>query len=198
MPEGVTMRCLMFAEERAETTETLASLLGECGLGVTLCAEQEDWLGSLGAHRWQTLVIDASRESHGVTGLLAQSRQACPETPVLILVRQGDTATAVRAVKAGAANCIEIPITPARRHAVRDILCGQTDHALQDLWACLTPVEQTVLRHVLSSRTNRQIAELLKRSPRTIEVHRRHIMEKLDAGNLVELVKQAYAYQRWP
>ncbi|MDI6451629.1 LuxR C-terminal-related transcriptional regulator [Anaerobaca lacustris] len=57
----------------------------------------------------------------------------------------------------------------------------------------LTPVATTVLQHILKGRTNRQIAEALRRSPRTIEVHRRHIMRKLGASTIVDLIRAASA-----
>lgn len=164
MPEGATRRCLVFTEERGETTEALAALLGECDLSATLCAGPQEWRSLLGVQRWHTLVIDASRESR----------------------------------------CGMSLVTPVRQYALRTLLCRSTDGGGRDLRARLTPVEQTVLHHVLSSRTNRQIANLLNRSPRTIEVHRRHIMEKVGAANLVELVRKTidtgiiHSGQRWP
>ncbi len=47
------------------------------------------------------------------------------------------------------------------------------------------------MHHVLAGQTSQQISVVMCRSPRTIHVHRRHIMAKLGATNLVELVKQA-------
>jgi DNA-binding NarL/FixJ family response regulator len=47
-----------------------------------------------------------------------------------------------------------------------------------------------VLRLIISGKSNREIAQLLHRSIRTIEVHRNHIMHKLAAENVVDLVKR--------
>jgi DNA-binding CsgD family transcriptional regulator len=51
-------------------------------------------------------------------------------------------------------------------------------------------MERTVLGYLLEGHTNREIADAMCRSPRTIEVHRRHIMKKFGAANLVELLRQ--------
>jgi two-component system response regulator TtrR len=57
----------------------------------------------------------------------------------------------------------------------------------------LTEREITVLRFILQGKSNKEIAHVLHRSVRTVEVHRSHIMRKLDADNVVDLVKRATA-----
>jgi DNA-binding NarL/FixJ family response regulator len=94
-------------------------------------------------------------------------------------------------MKAGAADCVEAPIAPARLLAAVAAMRERADRRSDDLRMPLTRGERIVLRHVLEGRTTRQIADLLCRSPRTIEVHRKHILKKLGAANLIELVKQA-------
>jgi DNA-binding NarL/FixJ family response regulator len=56
----------------------------------------------------------------------------------------------------------------------------------------LTPAEARVLQLILDGKSNRQIAAMLHRSERTVEVHRSHLMAKLDAHNLVELVRKVF------
>ena len=67
------------------------------------------------------------------------------------------------------------------------------DGAMQDVTASkiLTEAELMVLRLVLQGKTNKDIAEELKRSVRTIEEHRSHIMHRMGVNNLVELAKEA-------
>ena len=190
MPEGITA-CLLFTQDGAKAMEAFASSLMERGIDVTLSRHPGQCLALLGARRWQFLVVDADGGADEGLHVLAQARWTCPEVPALVLVRQGDMETAVAAIKAGAADCIETPIVPARLYSFMDALETRADGRREDLWVRLTPVEQTILHHILNGRTNRQIADLLCRSPRTIEAHRRRIMEKLEASNLVELVKQA-------
>ena len=53
--------------------------------------------------------------------------------------------------------------------------------------------DKIILRLILQDKTNKEIAKLLHRSIRTIEVHRSHIMRKLDVYSIVDLVKRAAA-----
>jgi PAS domain-containing protein len=70
---------------------------------------------------------------------------------------------------------------------------GYLEGAIWDITASkiLTPTENKILELVMQGKSNKEIAFQLKRSIRTIEDHRAHIMQKLDAHNLVELTKKA-------
>ncbi|HNS21188.1 MAG TPA: LuxR C-terminal-related transcriptional regulator, partial [Sedimentisphaerales bacterium] len=125
--------------------------------------------------------------------LLADVARACPEVPALVLVRRGDVATTVRAIRSGAADCIEMPVTAARLLLAIDSLDTQTVHRRAGLHANLTRTERVVLHHVLNGLTSQQIGKMLCRSPRTIHVHRRNIMAKLGAASIIELVKLEHA-----
>lgn len=58
----------------------------------------------------------------------------------------------------------------------------------------LSKTEMRVLRLIIEGYSTREMAEILFRSPNTIESHRRHIMNKLEAANVAELINKAYAY----
>lgn len=183
------MECLVFADGDEQTAETLASVLTDEGIRVTRPLELDECFDLLARHRWGCLVL-AGGETPGMLDALSESRWIYPEVPVVVLVRHGDTETAVRAMKAGAADCVETPVKTARLCSAVAILCRQATRELPGCRTRLTRVERTVLGHILEGRTNRQIADAICRSPRTIEVHRRHIMKKFGATNLVELLKQ--------
>ena len=190
MPDGVA-QCLMLVNGGGGVAETLTSALGRRGVRVTRAVQPRECLDLLATRRWGCLAVDADGAADEVLDVLSQSRRVHPEVPVLVLVRHGDTRTAVQAMKAGAADCVETPIDTARLVAAVIDLCRQAADASSGCHDPLTPMERTVLEHVLAGRTNQQIADMLCRSPRTIEVHRHHIMKKLGVSNLVELVKQA-------
>lgn len=68
---------------------------------------------------------------------------------------------------------------------------GGGDEVTVGGFGALTHREREVLRHVVSGETNKEIAARLGLSYRTVEVHRRHIMEKVGARNAAELVRLA-------
>ena len=158
---------------------------------MTRSAELRECLDLLGGRRWRFLILNASDNAPGSLDVLSRAHQSCPDVPVLVLVRRGDVQTAVRAMKTGAADCVETSVECDRLLAAVAGLCGREDRSSHDLWLHLTRGERIVLWHILAGRTNRQIGEALCRSARTVEVHRHHIMKKLGATTLVELVKRA-------
>jgi DNA-binding NarL/FixJ family response regulator len=90
-------------------------------------------------------------------------------------------------------DCLEKPVTIESLVPAVNELFGLIKARASDSKKALTSAEATVLRHVLQGRTNRQIGQSLHRSPRTIEVHRSHIMRKLGASTIVDLVRAASA-----
>ncbi|MCU0918006.1 MAG: LuxR C-terminal-related transcriptional regulator [Planctomycetes bacterium] len=181
---------LLFAPGRAATVQALTALLAARGIGTRHSATLEECLDQLGVRPWRFLILDASREPHSVLDVLTQARRAHLDVPAFVLVSQGDIGTAVQMTKAGAADCLETPLAAPRLHSFVSALHEKVDRAPGNPWARLTPVEQVILQHILNGRRNRQIADLLSRSPRTVEVHRRHIMAKLGAVSVVTLVKK--------
>lgn len=77
------------------------------------------------------------------------------------------------------------------------LAAGTIEGALYDITASkvLTKVEKKVLDIILQGKSNKEIANILNRSIRTIEDHRAHIMQKLNAQNLVELVQKGQSFK---
>jgi two-component system, LuxR family, response regulator FixJ len=186
--EGIS-ECLLFTGEGEGTVDTLVSVLGERGIRVTWSTVLKTCFDLLATHRWQLLVLDGDEADSNVLDVLARCRRGYPDIPVLVLVEHGDMGAAVEVMKAGAADCLQKPVDGTRLLAAVTAL--ERRMSLDVLNAAhLTPTERTVLGHVLEGHTNQQIADALCRSCRTIEVHRRHVMKKLGATNLVDLVKR--------
>lgn len=149
------------------------------------------------------IVLDRRLPDADGLELLAEARLARPDLAVILLTGHGDVGTAVRAMKEGAADFIEKPFEPralldrvasvlalaAERHASLQMAQGA-----QALLQKLTPRERQVLDALVEGLPHKVAAHRLGISPRTVEIHRAHAMEKLGikaVPDAVRLVAQA-------
>ncbi len=124
------------------------------------------------------------------------------DLPVVIVTGHADVALAVRAMKAGAVDFIEKPF---EERAILDSLqnaqtrfaaqraSAQAGASAREKLATLTPREREVFDQMVRGKQNKVIAYDLDISPRTVEVHRARVLEKLEARSLSELVRLALA-----
>jgi two-component system, LuxR family, response regulator FixJ len=120
--------------------------------------------------------------------------------PVIIITGHGDVPLAVRAMKAGAVDFLEKPfdgefMLDTVRRALTLSERTRDQAALAQLaasrMALLTPREKDVLEHLVAGHSNKSIAYELAISPRTVEIHRGHLMEKTQARSLSNLIQMA-------
>ncbi len=110
----------------------------------------------------------------------------------MALVENGAVPTAVKAITAGACECLEKPLQ-------MDPLCEAVKRLLTRMASlprshrALTPMEVRIMRLILAGKTSQDIAAHVGRSKRTIDVRRKNIMRKVRASTLAELVKRALA-----
>jgi FixJ family two-component response regulator len=134
----------------------------------------------------------------GLDGLELQERltAAGGTRPIIFLSGRGDIPSSVRAMKAGAVDFLTKPARDEQLLAAIDrarCIDAKMRHSsaeisvINDRMATLTPREREVLGHVLRGRLSKQIAGDLGTVEQTIKVHRRRIMEKLSARNILEL-----------
>ena len=137
----------------------------------------------------------------GMTGLeLQRELQARGwAIPVIMITGHGDVPMAVEAVKQGAVDFLEKPIREQvlldaiQRALALDVKRRGREAALAQVrgkLAGLTPREEQVLSLVVEGKANKVIATNLGVSQKTVEFHRSHIMEKMGAESLAELVRQ--------
>ncbi len=122
--------------------------------------------------------------------------------PVVVVTGHGDIATAVEAMRAGAKDFIEKPFTDETILAgIRIGLADRPrpsveDHAklaILERLKNLSPREREVLDGMVAGHPNKVIAFNLSLSPRTVEIHRARVMDKMQARSLSELVRLAIA-----
>jgi len=139
----------------------------------------------------------------GMDGLAVQGalNQRGINMPVIILTGHGDVPVAVEAMKGGAIEFLEKPyekqalvsaiesaFTLLDSQAADDKRSHEAKARLTDL----TPRETQVLECLVDGLTNKGIAEALSISPRTVEIHRAHMMEKLQADSLSSALRLAF------
>ena len=122
--------------------------------------------------------------------------------PVIVLTGHGDVAVAVRAMKAGAVDFVEKPyakqtLVDALTRAFERLEARRKEEVLADeargLIEHLTAREREVLHGLVDGQTNKEIAISLDISPRTVEIHRANVMEKMGASNLSTVLRIAFA-----
>jgi two-component system response regulator FixJ len=129
--------------------------------------------------------------------LLRRLRVAGSALPLMLITGHADVSMAVAAMKLGAVDFLEKPfeadtllaaVEAALRHRLSDIGAADIEMARQALQK-LTSRESEVFEHLVTGKSNKEIAVALGISPRTVEFHRAHIMEKTAAKGLPDLVR---------
>lgn len=171
--------------------DAISIFLVRAGFECSSFSGADHCLSLLRTHKCDLLITDVRMPVKDGIELLIEARSILPWLPVLIITGYADVPLSVKAFKAGATDFAEKPLDWDRFLAtVRSILSeAELSDAL--VGKPLTRTETIVLRLILEGRSNKEIAHILSRSTRTVEVHRSHIMHKLNVNNVVELVKRA-------
>ena len=160
------------------------------------------FLAAAPALRAGCLIVDVRMP--GMDGLELRERLTAAglNFPMIVITGHGDVPLAVKAMKSGAVDFIEKPFSTAaildslNTAFVRLDLAGGQDSPLTGAagkLALLSPREREVLDGLLAGLPNKSIAYDLAISPRTVEIHRARVMDKMGARSLSELVRLALA-----
>jgi two-component system response regulator FixJ len=192
-------------DDDASVRDSLALLLESAGFSVRTYDSAMAFLESASDHTAGCVLTDVQMPE--LNGLELQRRmgELGIRLPVIVMTGHGDVPIAVEALKAGAMDFLEKPFEePHLLAAVASaIAASQREHdeaaAMADIAArlgTLTPREREVLDRLVTGQPNKTIAYDLGSSPRTVEVHRARVMEKMGARSLAELVRMTIAAER--
>ena len=146
------------------------------------------------------IVTDVRMPGMSGVDLLRQLKARGSTMPVIVITGHGDIQLAVEAMKVGAADFLEKPFDDEVLLASVKSALGrlekdaqrETERAeLNNRLATLSTREREVLEGLVAGKANKVIAFDLGISPRTVEIYRAHVMTKMDAGSLSELVRMA-------
>ncbi len=190
-------RVIHVVEDDKTMRDSLVELLEEAGYRGRAYERAEDLLARDAAIEPGCVVSDVRMPGMDGLTLLRRLRASDSALPLILMTGHGDISMAVTAIKEGAIDFLEKPFeADALLTAVEAALrLRSSDGDAQDAEAAhrrlqkLTPREYEVFEHVATGKSNKEIAAKLGISPRTVEFHRAHIMEKTPAKGLPDLVR---------
>lgn len=196
MNEGHCKICIIDDDEAIR--ESLRLLLFADGLNSCTFESADAFLQDGNCIEFDCMLLDIRMP--GTDGLeLFQILNRRPLSyPVIFITGHGDIPLAVSAIKQGAYDFLTKPFKEgeliSRIHAAIEHHKStreqvQERHQLQHRVGLCTPREHDVMRLLVKGLPNKGIAEALGISPRTVEIHRAHVMEKMEADSLPALVR---------
>jgi len=183
----------------AATCEALSVLFRLEGFQTSFSMETASFLAAIERRRPDVVLVNIRIGKESGLDILKRVKTMRNGTPVFILEDHPEVNLAVMAMKAGATDVVTKPIDSERllmavRDAVReDVHVGAIDGGKRSVevrgFAQLTPREREVLQLITNGQSNKEAGRNLGISPRTIEVHRARVMEKLGARNTADLMR---------
>jgi two-component system response regulator FixJ len=201
MPEQTGGGFKLFVVDDDDAVRNLLSaVFAHEGYQVVGFAEGNSFLTAARLHTPSCVLLDVKMPGRSGIDILKELDAQRYDAPIFIISGQGDIPLAVDAIKHGAFDFIEKPFTPdaiiARvgaaiaswKHIGSNGAGGEGPAPAFPI-SLLTPRERQVLTQIAGGASNKEAGHLLGISPRTIEVHRARIMEKLHAKNAADLVR---------
>lgn len=177
--------------------ESLRWLMESVGLNVKNYTNAKDFLKEYSPEMKGCLLIDIRMP--GMSGFELQDAliAAHNRMPIIMITGHGDIPMAVRALKAGAADFITKPFNAQQLlEQVQRVIKQDSKRAeipeyslIAKRFASLTIREREVMERVVKGKLNKEIAYELGISLKTVELHRSHVMQKIQVRSLADLVK---------
>ena len=197
-------RAVHIIDDDQALRDSLAFLLRSAQLEVRSFDSAKTFLDTLPNASVGCVITDIRMPDMSGIDLLRRIKELKVGVPVIVITGHGDVALAVEAMKIGAADFFEKPFNDDQLVAsVRAALHQQQDQTkrgaeraeIEHRISTLSAREKDVLAGLINGRANKQIAFDLGISPRTVEIYRANLMNKMQAESLSDLVRMALVVQ---
>ncbi|MGE5270440.1 MAG: response regulator FixJ [Thiohalocapsa sp.] len=195
-------RLVYVVDDDEAVRESLSALLEAKSYTVRTFGLAREFLAAAPTLRRGCLIADIRMPEMDGLELQQQLTERSFSFPLIVITGHGDVPLAVRAMKAGAVDFIEKPFSADAILASLDAALGRLRTsagedpqaaAASARIALLSPREREVLQGLLAGLPNKSIAYDLAISPRTVEIHRARVMDKMGARSLSELIRMSLA-----
>ena len=191
---------IFIVDDEPDVRAALSMLIKSVGLKTETFEKPQDFLDDYDPDCPGCLVLDMRMP--GMSGLDLQEKLACMgiHPPIIMISGHAEIPNAVQAVQSGAVDFLQKPVSDQLLlDRIQQALLLDTQNRekynecteLKKRYALLTPRELEVMQGVIAGKLNKVIAYELDVSTRTVEIHRAHVMEKMQADSLTALVHMA-------
>ena len=192
---------LFIVDDDAMMREALSVVFTLAGYRVSVFADAETFLTTARTRTPARVLLDLHLPDKSGIAVLKELNAHCFPAPIFIVTGDGDVSSAVEAVKNGAFDYLVKPLDArvivarvgdaVATSAGRNGIANERSNPAIDFpgRTLLTPREREVFAQIAGGASNKEVGRRLGISPRTVEVHRARIMEKIGARNAADLVR---------
>lgn len=186
-------------DDDAEVRTSLKLMVQSIGMEVRTYSSADEFLASFSPHMPGCLIVDLRMPGMSGLELLEKLRPLDPDLPVIMITAFAEVSVAVRAMKAGAVDFLEKPFN---RHDLLQLIQRSIERVhesfsqqearrdFESRLSLLSTREREIMDRIVAGENVKRIAKEVGISPKTVEKHRAHLLQKMKLDGVVELVTQ--------